>query len=85
MGEAYAISFDLIMSNQFNNQFHETRRNSGASQFLAELFFSLAPGFSESCAEKTETVSTVFRTRSHQAVETAWSRIASTHRAEARR
>jgi hypothetical protein len=24
MGEAYAISFDLIMSNQFNNQFHET-------------------------------------------------------------
>jgi hypothetical protein len=30
-----------------------------------------------------ETVSTVFRTRSHKAVETAWSRIASTHRAEA--
>jgi hypothetical protein len=26
-----------------------------------------------------ETVSTVFHTRSHKAVETAWSRIASTH------
>ena len=42
----------------------------------------LQPG--ESCAEKMETVSTVFRTRSHKAVETAWSRNASTHRAEAR-
>jgi hypothetical protein len=42
----------------------------------------LKPG--ESCAEKMETVSTVFRSRSHKAVETAWSRIASTHRAEAR-
>jgi hypothetical protein len=42
----------------------------------------LQPG--ESCAGKMETVSTVFRTRSHQAVETAWSRIANTHRAEAR-
>jgi hypothetical protein len=31
-----------------------------------------------------ETVSTVFRTRNPKAVETAWSRIASTHRAEAR-
>ena len=42
----------------------------------------LQPG--ETFAEKMETVSTVFRIRSHKAVETAWSRIASTHRAEAR-
>ena len=58
----------------------------GRSSISCKVIFlistRLQPG--ESCAEKTETVSTVFRARSHQAVETAWRRIASTHRAEAR-
>ena len=57
-------------------------RNSISCRAIFLISTRLQPG--ESCAEKMETVSTVFRSRSHQAVETAWSRIASTHRAEAR-
>jgi len=57
-------------------------RNSISCGAIFLISTRLQPG--ESFAEKMETVSTVFRTRSHKAVETAWSRIASTHRAEAR-
>jgi hypothetical protein len=56
----------------------------GRISISCRAIFLISPRLQgESCAEKRETVSTVFRTRSHQAVETALSRIASTHRAEA--